>query len=435
MTIYFSNAEAIDINAITILGVNVKTGSNPIGHFGTGLKFAIATLLRTGHEIVLWREGLNYQFKAQEEVIRGEGFQRVVMIDPEGSIEKLGFTTMLGRNWEVWQAYRELYCNAQDENGFISDKASTPEEAAQLGTVFAISGEGIEQAHMKRRETFLDAKTLAADDYVSIHVGGGNKVYYRGVRAHELPQPGLMTYNLIVKSELTEDRTLKYSYVIQHWAQMALAQCMDEDLIEKVVMAEKGTFENTWNFELCGVPSPAFMKVMSRLRNNLHCNHGARELWRRNTDEKQKYEDLTLDEMEQRSIEEAFVLLQRLGVEIIRSDFIVLPSLGPNIFGAVKEGKMFLARATLDLGYRFIASTLYEEYLHLNHSLPDCSRELQGHLFEKLMTMVDRVVRMEASPIHKMIMEEAAEEAKKLRFKGAYTIPEQLINNAPSWVK
>ena len=42
MKIYFCNAEPIDLNAIAIMGVSVKTGDNPIGYFGTGLKFAIA---------------------------------------------------------------------------------------------------------------------------------------------------------------------------------------------------------------------------------------------------------------------------------------------------------------------------------------------------------------------------------------------------------
>ena len=55
MKIYFCNAEPIDLNAIAIMGVSVKTGDNPIGYFGTGLKFAIATLLRTAHKVTLTR--------------------------------------------------------------------------------------------------------------------------------------------------------------------------------------------------------------------------------------------------------------------------------------------------------------------------------------------------------------------------------------------
>ena len=41
--------------AIRTLGVSVKVGDSPIGYFGTGLKFALATILRKGGEIVLKR--------------------------------------------------------------------------------------------------------------------------------------------------------------------------------------------------------------------------------------------------------------------------------------------------------------------------------------------------------------------------------------------
>lgn len=115
--VFFCNNEPIDLNAIAIMGVSVKTGDNPIGYFGTGLKFSIATLLRTGHQVVLYRNGERIEFTAEPEVIRGERFERVLM-----GAERLGFTTQLGRNWEPWQAYRELRCNCTDEGGVISDE-------------------------------------------------------------------------------------------------------------------------------------------------------------------------------------------------------------------------------------------------------------------------------------------------------------------------
>ncbi|WP_198164368.1 hypothetical protein, partial [Bradyrhizobium jicamae] len=71
MTVYFCNAEPIDLNAIALMGVSVKTGASPIGYFGTGLKFSIATLLRTGHEVTLIRNGETIPFTVNHEVIRG----------------------------------------------------------------------------------------------------------------------------------------------------------------------------------------------------------------------------------------------------------------------------------------------------------------------------------------------------------------------------
>jgi hypothetical protein len=47
--VVFENPGEIDAAAIRTFGVSVKEGENPIGFFGTGLKYAIAILLRTGH--------------------------------------------------------------------------------------------------------------------------------------------------------------------------------------------------------------------------------------------------------------------------------------------------------------------------------------------------------------------------------------------------
>jgi len=46
--IILKNKGEIEIETITTMGVNVKECDSPIGFFGTGLKFAIATFLREG---------------------------------------------------------------------------------------------------------------------------------------------------------------------------------------------------------------------------------------------------------------------------------------------------------------------------------------------------------------------------------------------------
>ena len=69
MTIYFTNPGEIDIRAVTTMGVNVKEGSSSIGYFGTGLKYAIATLLREGQEIIIHSGLTTYYFLSFQEEI------------------------------------------------------------------------------------------------------------------------------------------------------------------------------------------------------------------------------------------------------------------------------------------------------------------------------------------------------------------------------
>lgn len=51
MAVIFENPGEIDPRMISTFGVNVKENDSAIGFFGTGLKYAIAILLRNHHRI------------------------------------------------------------------------------------------------------------------------------------------------------------------------------------------------------------------------------------------------------------------------------------------------------------------------------------------------------------------------------------------------
>lgn len=385
--VYFCNSEPIDLNAIAIMGASVKTGDNPIGYFGTGLKFSIATLLRTGHEITLIRCGREIAFTARPETIRGETFERVYMGD-----EPLGFTTQLGRNWEPWQAYRELRCNAIDESGIVSDERPSGE----WGTEFVVSGEAIAQCHRRRREIFLDSAPVTATRDCEVHLGENGHAFYRGVRAHTFQGHALFTYNVLDQVNLTEDRTIKNAWEVGYYAERAIAKSDHEDVIETAILAPKGTFECGLGYSNNIRPSDAFMAVCYRLRHNAHANQAAIKLWERFAEIKLTVTEAVLDEFDEEQIARALPLCRRLGADVSRDDFVVVEDLGASIYGTVRSNRILIARATLDLGIRFIASTIYEEWLHKTQSLQDETRQLQNLLFEKLFSMTERVCALEA---------------------------------------
>jgi hypothetical protein len=92
--VVFRNRGLIDVRAITTFGVSAKDpcNSNPIGYFGTGLKYAIAVLLRNDIPITI-HSGLDtYAFEARRDVIRSKTFDMVYMND-----SPIGFTTDLGK--------------------------------------------------------------------------------------------------------------------------------------------------------------------------------------------------------------------------------------------------------------------------------------------------------------------------------------------------
>src|SRR5690554_6101264 len=119
MTLAFHNPGVLDSRLITLFGASVKPNStNPIGFFGTGLKYAIAVTLRLGGKIELHAGGETITISQQTTAIRDKQFSTIFMRDSKGST-MLGFTTELGKTWEPWMAYRELLCNALDEGGGV----------------------------------------------------------------------------------------------------------------------------------------------------------------------------------------------------------------------------------------------------------------------------------------------------------------------------
>ena len=301
--VYFANAEAIDLSAVAVMGVSVKTGDAPIGYFGTGLKFSIATLLRLGHRVTLFRLGETIEFTTVDEMIRGEVFARVKMGD-----EVLGFTTQLGKNWEPWQAYRELTCNCMDEAGIVSDKLPD----GDWGTMFVVEGEAVAECHRKRREIFLATAARSATDECEIHDGQTTKAFYRGVRAHDHGQTALFTYNIVDQIALTEDRTIKNQWEVGFYVDRAIAASDDEDLIERALMAEKGTLENGLTYSaVTQKPSDAFMKVAFLVRHDHHSNINAIRLWEKWTKTSVAYDPVALDDFDEAQIDAGLALVRR----------------------------------------------------------------------------------------------------------------------------
>ena len=376
--IRFANKSIIDLDVIRIMGVSVKEGDNPIGYFGTGLKFAIATLLRTGHKVSLVRDGKQYVFGVEDQEIRGEEFGVVTMGD-----ERLPFTTELGRNWTPEMAYRELHSNCLDEGGEITDGPL----GFHPGTLFEIEGDGIRKAYLERANMFLEGDPIHVTHDVEIHEGSCPSGFYRGVRAINHEFPSLFRWNVTADLGLTEDRTVRNPYAYRSYIRNTIASMHNVNLLERILLAPKDTLEGKLDYSLCSFPSQAFLDVCARFRTDLRLNQTAYKLWIKSAPPDELEEAQTSDMVEQ-DIAEAMNLLRVLGCAITRDDFKVVESLGDGVFGVVRSGQIMIAMKTLNRGTRFIASTLYEEWCHKELGLHDETRSFQDHLLDNLMRFV-----------------------------------------------
>lgn len=284
MSIVFKNPGLIDINGSLIMGVNVKDTDNPIGIFGTGLKYAIAVILRDGGSISIFRGKREYKFERRDRTFRGKPFKVITMNGKE-----LNFTDRMGLNWEPWQAYRELWSNARDENGFV---LSTREvgDAHEIGpdsksTTIIIDGSpGIEHAHQQRHNIILTTAPDVEMIGVSAHMGESEFVFYKGIRVATLEKKkSLYTYNLTSPQMLTEDRTLLYPHMVKRKLAEAIIRCTSIPYLSTVL--NRDSTENFYEHDLVFgelkhvTPSTAFMTVADALLGNKKLIHGALTLF------------------------------------------------------------------------------------------------------------------------------------------------------------
>lgn len=283
----------LDMRAFTTMGMSAKPETDrPIGVFGTGLKYAVAVLVRMGAKFEVHTGGHRYWFETTAVDFRGAEFQQIVMRRDSwvtsgvetgwrwGRRQKLPFTTQYGRNWQTWMAFRELYSNTLDEGGdtleLTDDQWALKEHAPNrwanteggTETIIAIHNcEEYTKAYRDRANVFLDLgdrDLRAALPGLEVHHGSRQRMFYQGLRALDLGKPALFTYNVTAPQHLTEDRQLGREWAVRDLVANTIATCDDEELIATVIKADKDHWEHGLQPSTWISPSDAFHRVMAR---------------------------------------------------------------------------------------------------------------------------------------------------------------------------
>lgn len=376
MIVSLTNPGLIPMEAVTTMGVSAKEGENPIGFFGTGLKYAIASLLRTSHKIVIWRGLDRYDFTREPGEVRGKEFDFIRMAGPHGD-QRLGFTTHLGAHWETWQVFRELYSNCLDEAG---DIAFTRIEPQADHTTIWVTGAAFCDAARDRGRYFLTSKPLHSGTLTDIHPGPGSGIYYRGVLVATTDKPSAFVYNLTTSMTLTEDRTLKEGWTARSYIAHTLANCTDPEILERALVS-RGMFEGELSYS---APCEAFAEKVLELcerRGTAAVAASAVKAAEEWAKREARVAPAVLSPREAEEIEEAKTFLARIGYPV-RHPIIVADTLGPDVFGMARKDKIFLARVTLNRGGNFLIGTILEEHLHLTQGFRDESRRFQDFLID-----------------------------------------------------
>lgn len=282
----FETPGEIPIDAFTTFGINAKPNTkNPIGYFGTGLKMAIAVLMRYEIGITIYAGKRTYKFKSQPYYFRDKKFNGIYMetsgLFGNRKTTRLAFTTELAKTWEPWMAFRELEANTRDEDG-ITHSLNTEESSVMSflnsptfcspnrtmivvgpSTVFA-------DIYQNRDEIFLPEgkREIDHNEHIQILDQPSSYVYYRGMRVMTLQRPAILTYNLLSTQQLTEDRTIHEQWYIPYMiARHLIEDCNDPQVIKKLLEAGEQSFEYALPIDnIDSPPSSTFLSVANTLK-------------------------------------------------------------------------------------------------------------------------------------------------------------------------
>lgn len=274
--ILFANNSELDARSFQVFGLSSKDQSK-IGRFGTGLKYAIATILRGGGEVSIRSGDESFVFTTKPVTFRETEHQAIFCNE-----EELSYTTSLGRDWQPWMAFRELYSNSLDEDGTVSfTQSPSDEKETQVETAILVNWSAFDAIYFSFEEYFIgpDEEPIFENDGIQIYGGKSKFVFYRGISVHELKSPAAFRYNLKGYVSLTEDRTAQYPWMLEQKIASSLLTCTNESVltaVTSVANAYEKQFDYVEALEDGSEPSSAFIGAASR--NGVDCNQSAANL-------------------------------------------------------------------------------------------------------------------------------------------------------------
>ena len=235
----FSNNGVLSLIDMTTMGDSVKrTDNSKTGQFDSGLKYAIAILLRHNVEFHILSGSRKYTFSECEIGDEQTGKSKnVIKIDwlcydsGKKNSEITGFAVNLGYDWEFWMAIRELYSNCLDENGVMSEN-----EDLEFDTKVVISvNDKIQYVLDNFDSYFFRGDYLYETEKVSIALntlpGQPYTIYKNGIQIYSDPERQSKYVYECKLAKLDEMRVIRDRSLLEIQISYAIRECNDVSFI------------------------------------------------------------------------------------------------------------------------------------------------------------------------------------------------------------
>ena len=414
------NNGELDISSLVLLGASTKRGdSSKIGFFGSGNKYAIATLLRKGIPFKIFSGEKEVSIETEPVDFRGVTFKKILIDGQQTSL-----TTDMGPQWEPWMAIREWVSNSIDE-GEHNMITSTDNVSGREGyTRFFVYHDPSITEMIENWNLYF---TFDRDDM--LHENSRGKIftqtekdsqlvlYRKGIRAFfSSGWKSLYQYDS-PSFDINESRLIDNMYSTSSTVSKLLAECTNVDVCKNIL--NKAFKEETWESSLPWRWGPSnglssawkeaignhvlivdnvagyFLDIQHAMPHYIVSIEMAQQIKRSFSDSKiygmDDGGDLVAFKKVEPTAKEQYLLKECLNfcqetkydisypVEIVEFE-------QSAVLGKAHQGKILLSNKVFNEGRKQIVLTLVEENEHLKTGYKDCTRTFQNHLFSLFLS-------------------------------------------------
>ncbi len=414
--IKIKNNGIIEPQALHLVGASTKRNdSTKIGQFGSGNKYALAFLLRSGFEIKVFA-GLNeILITTQKESFRDQEFN-VIYINGE----RTSITTEMGKDWIYWQAMREIVCNSMDEGGYSLDFV---QEISPIDneTHFYIKSNKESVEFITNYDNYFSAnkKVLfeCKDGKIIEKSGTEANIYRRGIKCFNTNKTSMFDFdfNDII---IDENRLVKYPWQVEEYIWSLIYQCDNEEVILQILHNSA----NTDFLESCisDIATISSSKISETFKKCINTNNLAPKgfagllkqdeihnhiiiptkifqsvrgvLDDENVGDKFKvsrkgalFREIEKTELYKATIKQALYFFEESEFEM-PYEIVVATFDQKNVLGCAYEEKIYLSDICLEKGVNEVVNTILEEYVHIKYKVHDETRGFQTAIITEMIS-------------------------------------------------
>jgi len=416
-----SNKGLLDVEALTLLGASSKRGDNTkIGMFGSGNKFSLAYLLRNNYELRIFSGLEEIKLTTIEKTFRDKKFNVILVNDKETSI-----TTDFGKDWNLAQAIREIYCNSIDEGEHTLEFVKDINPLEDKTHFYIKSRQEITNYISNFDDYFAENKKVLFEcPYGKILEKGNSKLnlYRKGIRCMETDKESIYDYDL-TNVDIDENRLVRYNWQVPSLIWNLIYQCTNEELIKNILFncSDSQFIEcvaSDFNSVNNSLMSEEFKKVLKEVTiaprgmggllsteelattvilPDVIYKHAASVLDNNNLASKFKvykegfFREIELTKLHQSSLEKAIDFFIECDYkEVTNYEVVVARFEKKDVLGLAdfQNQRIILSENCMENGIQTIIETMIEEYIHLKYEVKDETRGFQDAAIKELVKIL-----------------------------------------------